>query len=160
MDEWKEARKVWSTVSSAAYLFRHSAPPPSPLIRLILLSSPPPYMPASIIDPPPRSFQLYYHRALLSPPHPQHGFRSVIIFFFSFFFLLFSSLVLLRLVSPTASATVPDNEVEEAASECGSDIVLPLDVADDAQIDSVFAELGKRWDGLDVLVRYETHDIR
>ena len=44
------------------------------------------------------------------------------------------------------------SRVEEAAAEYGSDIVLPLDVADDAQIDSVFSELGKRWDGLDILV--------
>ena len=44
------------------------------------------------------------------------------------------------------------SRVEEAARDCGSDIVLPLDVAEDAQIDSVFAELGKRWDGFDILV--------
>ena len=44
------------------------------------------------------------------------------------------------------------SRVEDAAKDCGSDIVLPLDVADDAQIDNVFAELGKRWDGFDILV--------
>ncbi len=44
------------------------------------------------------------------------------------------------------------SRVEAAAAECGSDIVLPLDVADDAQIEAVFAELGQRWDGLDILV--------
>ena len=44
------------------------------------------------------------------------------------------------------------SRVEEAARDCGSDIVLPCDVADDAQIDAVFAELGKRWDGFDILV--------
>ena len=44
------------------------------------------------------------------------------------------------------------SRVEEAAKDCGSDIVLPLDVAEDAQIDNVFAELGKRWDGFDILV--------
>ncbi len=44
------------------------------------------------------------------------------------------------------------SRVEEAAAEYGSDIVLPLDVADDAQIEATFAELGKRWDGLDILV--------
>lgn len=38
------------------------------------------------------------------------------------------------------------------AAEFGSDIVLPLDVGSDAEIDAVFAELGKRWDGLDCLV--------
>ena len=42
--------------------------------------------------------------------------------------------------------------VEEAAAEFGSDIALPCDVADDAQIESLFVELGKRWDGLDTLV--------
>ncbi|MBU0499667.1 MAG: enoyl-ACP reductase [Gammaproteobacteria bacterium] len=42
--------------------------------------------------------------------------------------------------------------VEAAAAEMGSDIVLPLDVGDDAQIQSVFEELGKRWDGLDGIV--------
>ena len=44
------------------------------------------------------------------------------------------------------------SRVEDAARENGSDIVLPLDVSDDAQIDQVFADLGKRWDGLDILV--------
>ena len=42
--------------------------------------------------------------------------------------------------------------VDEAAREFGSDIVLPLDVGLDAQIDATFAELGKRWDGLDIVV--------
>ena len=44
------------------------------------------------------------------------------------------------------------SRVEDAARECGSDIVLPLDVAEDAQIASVFEELGRRWDGFDILV--------
>ncbi|KFN50396.1 enoyl-ACP reductase FabI [Arenimonas composti] len=45
------------------------------------------------------------------------------------------------------------SRVEAAAAECGSDIVLPLDVAEDAQIDALFAALGERWgDGFDVLV--------
>lgn len=44
------------------------------------------------------------------------------------------------------------SRVEDAAKEFGSDIVLPLDVSDDAQIDALFAELGKRWDGFDILV--------
>ncbi len=44
------------------------------------------------------------------------------------------------------------SRVEEAASEYGSDIVLPLDVADDAQIESTFKALGERWDGFDILV--------
>jgi len=42
--------------------------------------------------------------------------------------------------------------VEDMAAECGSDIVLPLDVASDGQIDDAFAELGKVWDGLDSIV--------
>lgn len=42
--------------------------------------------------------------------------------------------------------------VEKMAAEFGSDIVLPLDVADDAQIEACFEELGKHWDGLDTIV--------
>jgi enoyl-[acyl-carrier protein] reductase I len=45
------------------------------------------------------------------------------------------------------------SRVESAAQEYGSNIVLPLDVAEDAQIDACFAELGKHWnDGFDILV--------
>ena len=35
------------------------------------------------------------------------------------------------------------SRVEDAAKEYGSDIVLPLDVSSDAEIDACFAELGK-----------------
>lgn len=42
--------------------------------------------------------------------------------------------------------------VEEMARELGSDIALPCDVASDEEIARLFAELGKRWDGLDGLV--------
>ncbi len=42
--------------------------------------------------------------------------------------------------------------VEEVAAKCGSDIVLPLDVARDEQIAACFLELGQRWDGLDGIV--------
>ncbi len=42
--------------------------------------------------------------------------------------------------------------VDEAAKEFGSDIVLPCDVGVDAEIDTLFTELGKRWDGFDILV--------
>ena len=42
--------------------------------------------------------------------------------------------------------------VESAAAEYGSSIVLPLDVSDDAQIAACFAELGKHWDGFDILI--------
>jgi len=38
------------------------------------------------------------------------------------------------------------------AAEFGSDIVLPLDVGSDEQIESAFTELGKKWDGLDCLI--------
>ena len=38
------------------------------------------------------------------------------------------------------------------AEEFGCNRVFPCDVAEDAQIDAVFAELGKQWDGLDGLV--------
>ena len=45
------------------------------------------------------------------------------------------------------------SRVEKAAAEHGSDIVLPLDVADDAQIAACFEQLGERWnDGFDILV--------
>ena len=42
--------------------------------------------------------------------------------------------------------------VDGAAEEFGTDVVLPLDVGDDAQIDVLFDELGRRWDGLDIVV--------
>ena len=44
------------------------------------------------------------------------------------------------------------SRVEDAAREYGSDIVLPMDVADDAQIEAAFKALGERWDGFDILV--------
>lgn len=42
--------------------------------------------------------------------------------------------------------------VADLAREFGSNLVFPCDVADDAQIESVFTELGRSWDGLDGLV--------
>ncbi|MCU0833401.1 MAG: enoyl-ACP reductase [Chromatiaceae bacterium] len=42
--------------------------------------------------------------------------------------------------------------VEELAAKCGSDLVVELDVASDAQIDQAFAALAERWDGLDIIV--------
>jgi enoyl-[acyl-carrier protein] reductase I len=42
--------------------------------------------------------------------------------------------------------------VTELAGEFGATSILPCDVADDAQIEALFAELGKSWDGLDGLV--------
>ena len=42
--------------------------------------------------------------------------------------------------------------VEPLAHSLGSKIVLPLDVTVDAQIDAVFATLGREWGSLDILV--------
>jgi len=44
------------------------------------------------------------------------------------------------------------SRVEDAAAECGSNIVLPLDVTRDAEIAAVFAELQKQWGSLDIVV--------
>ena len=44
------------------------------------------------------------------------------------------------------------SRVEEMAHQCGSDIALPLDVAQDADIEALFKSLGERWDGLDGIV--------
>ncbi|MES9934762.1 MAG: enoyl-ACP reductase, partial [Candidatus Sedimenticola sp. PURPLELP] len=42
--------------------------------------------------------------------------------------------------------------VDKFAAEFGSDIVLPLDVSSDEDIENLFTELGKQWDGLDCMV--------
>jgi len=42
--------------------------------------------------------------------------------------------------------------VAKLASECNSGIVLPCDVTSDEQIATLFTELGKHWDGLDIIV--------
>jgi enoyl-[acyl-carrier protein] reductase I len=44
------------------------------------------------------------------------------------------------------------SRVENAAAEYGSQIVLPLDVSDDAQIAACFEALGRHWDGFDILI--------
>jgi enoyl-[acyl-carrier protein] reductase I len=44
------------------------------------------------------------------------------------------------------------DRVDEAAVQFGSNIVLPCDVTSDADIENLFAELGKHWDGLDIVV--------
>ncbi len=44
------------------------------------------------------------------------------------------------------------SRVEEMATECGSSLYFPCDVGDDAQIDTLMTDLGKRWDGLDIVV--------
>ncbi|HBK54695.1 MAG TPA: enoyl-[acyl-carrier-protein] reductase FabI [Xanthomonadales bacterium] len=44
------------------------------------------------------------------------------------------------------------SRVESAAAETGSNIVLPLDVADDGQIEALFSQLARHWDGFDILI--------
>jgi enoyl-[acyl-carrier protein] reductase I len=44
------------------------------------------------------------------------------------------------------------DRVDEAANAFGSNITLPCDVADDAQIEQLFVALSKHWDGFDILV--------
>ncbi|HKQ31125.1 MAG TPA: enoyl-ACP reductase [Burkholderiales bacterium] len=42
--------------------------------------------------------------------------------------------------------------IEKFAQQTQSNITLPCDLSDDAQIDAVFANLSKVWDGLDIIV--------
>jgi len=42
--------------------------------------------------------------------------------------------------------------VEKMAAECDSSITLPCDVGSDEQIEAVFTELKKSWEGLDVII--------
>lgn len=44
------------------------------------------------------------------------------------------------------------SRVEQCAEACGSSLVLPLDVTSDEELTNVFTELGKHWDGLDIIV--------
>ncbi|MEY4684482.1 MAG: hypothetical protein RLZ25_941 [Pseudomonadota bacterium] len=44
------------------------------------------------------------------------------------------------------------DRVQKLADELGAKIVLPCDVVDDGEIDQLFTDLGKQWDGLDVIV--------
>jgi enoyl-[acyl-carrier protein] reductase I len=44
------------------------------------------------------------------------------------------------------------DRVIKMADDCNSNIAIELDVADDDQINNVFSELGKDWDGLDCIV--------
>ena len=44
------------------------------------------------------------------------------------------------------------SRVENLATQLDSQIVLPCDVSSDLQIDDLFSELGKAWDGLDILI--------
>ncbi len=45
-----------------------------------------------------------------------------------------------------------EDRIKKFATEFGSDITIPVDVASDEQIDNLFVELAKRWDGLDGVV--------
>ena len=45
-----------------------------------------------------------------------------------------------------------EERVGKLAADFDSNIVLPCDVSDDAQIEAMFAALGERWDGLDIIV--------
>ena len=42
--------------------------------------------------------------------------------------------------------------VEDMAGGLGSSITCPMDVAHDSEIDAAFEQLGKQWDGLDIIV--------
>jgi len=44
------------------------------------------------------------------------------------------------------------SRVEKIAARTGSDQVMPLDVGEDEQIESVFDTLGRNWNGLDIIV--------
>lgn len=44
------------------------------------------------------------------------------------------------------------DRVTKLAAEFDSNIVLPCDVSDDTQIENLFTELGKHWDGIDIIV--------
>jgi len=44
------------------------------------------------------------------------------------------------------------SRVDEAAVAFGSNIVLPCDVTSDSDIENLFVELGKHWDGLDIVI--------
>ncbi len=44
------------------------------------------------------------------------------------------------------------DRVEKFAAECGSEITVPCDVADDAQIDAVFDHIDDYWDHVDIIV--------
>jgi enoyl-[acyl-carrier protein] reductase I len=52
------------------------------------------------------------------------------------------------------------DRVDEAANAFGSNLALPCDVADDAQIRQLFDRLGEHWDGLDILVHSVGHAPR
>ncbi len=44
------------------------------------------------------------------------------------------------------------SRVEKFAEQCGAKITLPCDLESDTEITKLFSDLGKSWDGLDILV--------
>jgi enoyl-[acyl-carrier protein] reductase I len=44
------------------------------------------------------------------------------------------------------------SRVEKLAEDLGSTVILPCDVASDEEISDLFTELGKTWDGFDILI--------
>ena len=62
----------------------------------------------------------------------------------------------MRRQGATLAFTYPNDKmrsrVEKLATQLDSQIVLPCDVSSDLQIDDLFTELGKAWDGLDILI--------
>ena len=42
--------------------------------------------------------------------------------------------------------------VDKIAEATGSQLVLPCDVSSDEQIEAVFEEVGKHWDGIDIII--------
>jgi len=52
----------------------------------------------------------------------------------------------------TYQADAVRKRVKNLTTEFESEIVLPCDVSSDAQVNAVFGELGKRWDGVDGIV--------
>jgi enoyl-[acyl-carrier protein] reductase I len=52
----------------------------------------------------------------------------------------------------TYAGEVLEKRVRPLADSIGSDIILPCDVTDDAQIDAVYNHVNDKWGGLDVLI--------
>lgn len=52
----------------------------------------------------------------------------------------------------TYAGEVLEKRVRPLAEGIGSDLVLPCDVTRDEEIEAVFEEVGRRWEGLDILI--------
>jgi enoyl-[acyl-carrier protein] reductase I len=50
--------------------------------------------------------------------------------------------------------------VEKLAGETGSNILIPCDVASDEQIEAVFTQLKKHWDGFDIIIHSVAYAMR